>query len=147
MRHKPETNSCQPNVLSPVPCCPLTQSFLVSWGSSFTHSISFSLTYSFSLSHITTFSIRICTTLKQHRFELCRSIYTQNFFSSTCTVLHNLQLSLQMQNHGYRGTVYKRLECNPEIPVAPGEEHWLLDTPIFLPRQFHGQKSLVGYSP
>ena len=21
-----------------------------------------------------------------------------------------------------------RLECNPEIPVAPGEEHWLLDT-------------------
>ena len=20
------------------------------------------------------------------------------------------------------------LECNPEIPVAPGEEHWLLDT-------------------
>ena len=20
-----------------------------------------------------------------------------------------------------------RLECNPEIPVAPGEEHWLLD--------------------
>ena len=23
-----------------------------------------------------------------------------------------------------------RLECNPEIPVAPGEEHWLLDTRI-----------------
>ena len=23
-----------------------------------------------------------------------------------------------------------RLECNPEIPVAPGEEHWLLDTDI-----------------
>src|SRR5574337_290456 len=23
-----------------------------------------------------------------------------------------------------------RLECNPEIPVAPGEEHWLLDTSL-----------------
>ena len=23
-----------------------------------------------------------------------------------------------------------RLECNPEIPVAPGEEHWLLDTKV-----------------
>ena len=22
------------------------------------------------------------------------------------------------------------LECNPEIPVAPGEEHWLLDTSL-----------------
>ena len=24
----------------------------------------------------------------------------------------------------------RRLECNPEIPVAPGEEHWLLDTSL-----------------
>src|SRR5574341_135576 len=23
-----------------------------------------------------------------------------------------------------------RLECSPEIPVAPGEEHWLLDTSL-----------------
>ena len=23
-----------------------------------------------------------------------------------------------------------RLECNPQIPVAPGEEHWLLDTSL-----------------
>src|SRR5574337_1082621 len=23
-----------------------------------------------------------------------------------------------------------RLECNPEIPVAPEEEHWLLDTSL-----------------
>ena len=23
-----------------------------------------------------------------------------------------------------------RLECNPEIPVAPGEDHWLLDTSL-----------------
>ena len=23
-----------------------------------------------------------------------------------------------------------RLECNPEIPVAPGEEHWFLDTSL-----------------
>ena len=23
-----------------------------------------------------------------------------------------------------------RLECNPEIPVVPGEEHWLLDTSL-----------------
>ena len=23
-----------------------------------------------------------------------------------------------------------RLECNPEIPFAPGEEHWLLDTSL-----------------
>ena len=26
-----------------------------------------------------------------------------------------------------------RLECNPEIPVAPGEELWLLDTSLDYP--------------
>ena len=33
-----------------------------------------------------------------------------------------------------------RLECNPEIPVAPGEEHWLLDTSL---ESFSGSKMLA----
>ena len=31
-------------------------------------------------------------------------------------------------------------------PVNPGEENWQ-PTPVFLPGEFHGQRSLVGYSP
>ena len=33
----------------------------------------------------------------------------------------------------------------PELGRSPGEE-WL-PTPVYLPGEFHGQRSLVGYSP
>ena len=29
----------------------------------------------------------------------------------------------------------------------PWRREWLQPTPVFLPREFHGQKSLGGYSP
>ena len=32
------------------------------------------------------------------------------------------------------------------LPVNPGEEN-RQPTPVFLPGEFHGQRSLVGYSP
>ena len=35
---------------------------------------------------------------------------------------------------------------DPWIGKIPWREEWL-PTPVFLPGEFHGQKSLVGYSP
>ena len=47
----------------------------------------------------------------------------------------------------------KEYACNaadpgsiPGLGRSPGEEKWL-PTPLFLPGESHGQKSLVGYSP
>ena len=34
----------------------------------------------------------------------------------------------------------------PGSGSSPGEGKWL-PTPVFLPGEFHGQRSLVGYSP
>ena len=34
----------------------------------------------------------------------------------------------------------------PELERSPGEGEWL-PTPVFLPEEFHGQRSLVGYCP
>ena len=36
------------------------------------------------------------------------------------------------------------LSSIPGSGTSPGEGH---DTPVFLPGKFHGQRSLVGYSP
>ena len=48
----------------------------------------------------------------------------------------------------------KESTCNAEDPAlipglgrSPGEENGWLPTPVFLPREFHGQRSLLGYSP
>ena len=35
----------------------------------------------------------------------------------------------------------------PGLGRSPGEGHGNLLTPIFLPGEFHGQRSLAGYSP
>jgi len=35
---------------------------------------------------------------------------------------------------------------NPWVRKIPWRSEWLL-TPLFLPGEFHGQRSLVGYSP
>ena len=35
---------------------------------------------------------------------------------------------------------------NPCVGKIPGRRKWLL-TPVFLPGEFHGQRSLAGYSP
>ena len=47
----------------------------------------------------------------------------------------------------------KESACNAEDPAlipglgrSPGEENGWLPTPVFLPREFHGQRSLLGYS-
>ena len=34
----------------------------------------------------------------------------------------------------------------PELERSPGEGEWL-PAPVFLPEEFHGQRSLVGYCP
>ena len=50
------------------------------------------------------------------------------------------------------GSDGKESTCNEDMPVGslgqedPLEEKWQL-TPVFLPGESHGQRSLVGYSP
>ena len=39
-----------------------------------------------------------------------------------------------------------RLRFNPWAGKVPWRREWL-PTPVFLSREFHGQRSLVGYSP
>ena len=41
---------------------------------------------------------------------------------------------------------YRRPGFDPLVGKIPQRKEWLL-TPIFLPGKFHGQRSLVGYSP
>ena len=40
----------------------------------------------------------------------------------------------------------RRLGFEPWIRKIPWRREWL-PTPVFLPREFHGQRRLVGYSP
>ena len=50
------------------------------------------------------------------------------------------------------GSEGKEFACNegsefdPWVRKIPWRSEWL-PTPVFLPREFHGQRSLVGYSP
>ena len=41
---------------------------------------------------------------------------------------------------------YKRCGFDPQVGKIPWQRAWQ-PTPIFLPGEFHGQRSLVGYSP
>ena len=46
------------------------------------------------------------------------------------------------------GASGKVSSCNAGDPCSiPGSEREWLPTPVFLPGEFHGQRSLVGYSP
>ena len=40
----------------------------------------------------------------------------------------------------------RRIRFNPWVGNIPWRREWQ-PTPIFLPREFHGQRSLAGYSP
>ena len=40
----------------------------------------------------------------------------------------------------------QRLGCDPWVGKIPWRREWLL-TPVFFPGEFHGQRSLAGYSP
>ena len=41
---------------------------------------------------------------------------------------------------------HRRLRFNPWVGKIPSGKKWK-PTPVFLPEEFHGQRSLVGYSP
>jgi len=38
------------------------------------------------------------------------------------------------------------MDSDPWVGRIPWRREWL-PTPVFLPREFHGQRSLAGYSP
>ena len=41
---------------------------------------------------------------------------------------------------------HKRYGFDPQVGMTPWSNKWY-PTPVFLPGKFHGQRSLVGYSP
>ena len=41
---------------------------------------------------------------------------------------------------------HKRYGFDPQVGKTPWSSKWY-PTPVFLPGKFHGQRSLVGYSP
>ena len=40
----------------------------------------------------------------------------------------------------------QKMQCNPWVRKTPWRRAWQL-TPVFLPGESHGQRSLAGYSP
>ena len=47
-----------------------------------------------------------------------------------CTAVHKVAKSRTWVSNWTEPLLAKYLECNPEIPFAPGEEHWLLNTSL-----------------
>ena len=58
----------------------------------------------------------------------------------------NLKLVFSGKESAYQCTRHKRCRFDPWVGKIPWRRAWQL-TPVFLPRESHGQRSLVGYSP
>ena len=48
--------------------------------------------------------------------------------------------------HVVKESAYRRLRLDPWVGKNPWGREWQ-PTPVSLPREFHGQRSLAGYSP
>ena len=57
------------------------------------------------------------------------------YVSWACMVAHTVKNLLQCRRPGF----------SPCVSKIPWRREWL-PTPVFLPREFHGQRSLAGYS-
>ena len=55
-------------------------------------------------------------------------------------------VALEVKNPPTKAGRHKRPEFHPWVGKIPWRREWL-PTPVFLPGEFHEQKSLVGYSP
>ena len=91
----------------------------------------------------------------EHRIPLRSWKSTQNqdiFPSSMVLVTEELTSSLVIprspsdEDSAYQCKRCKRLGFDPWVGNIPWSRKWQ-PTPVFLPRKFHGQRSLVGYSP
>ena len=74
-----------------------------------------------------------------------------NFFPNTARWFGRLE-AIGKQRSYYGGSDGKESACNAgDLGSIPGGwEEWRMEwplTPVFLPGEFHGQRSLVGYSP
>ena len=56
------------------------------------------------------------------------------------------QVVLVVKNLSAKAGDIMRLGFNHWVGKTPWRREWQA-TPVFLPREFHGQRSLVGYSP
>ena len=87
------------------------------------------------------------------------SFYTNEWEDHSNTLeppsLWSLDGALELGTWGFPGgSDSKVFACNAEDPGSipesgrsPGEGNGRKPTPVFLPGKFHGQRSLVGYSP
>ena len=57
-----------------------------------------------------------------------------------------LPSGLSGEEFSCQGRRLKRRQFNPWVGKIPWSRKWQ-PTPVFLPQKFHGQRSLVGYSP
>ena len=60
-----------------------------------------------------------------------------------CITAHNTQVALVVKNLPANARDVKRHEFNPWLGKIPLEEAWQ-PTPVFLPGEFNGQRSLMG---
>ena len=87
---------------------------------------------------------RIQLVLEQLRFKLCRFNSTWFFFFFFNSKHYR---GLPSRLSGKEPTCpCRRPEFHPWIRKIPWRRKWL-PTPVFLPGEFHGQRSLVGYGP
>ena len=56
------------------------------------------------------------------------------------------EVALVVKNLPANAGDIKRLRFDPWVGIIPWRRAWQ-PTPVFLPGEFHGQRSLVGYSP
>ena len=74
------------------------------------------------------------------------NIIKYTFFTYTCVFISGFSGGTSGKQPVCPSRRHKRCEFNPWVGRIPWKRAWW-PTPIFLPGESHGQRSLVGYSP
>ena len=82
------------------------------------------------------FSIKIKIKILSYLYELEHILYSVKKLPRGLPGLRGKESACQCRRRGF----------HPWVGKMPWRRNWLL-TPVFLPGELHGQRSLVGYSP
>ena len=74
-------------------------------------------------------------------------ICTKNFYRLSVTRCDGKNNSILFKNFTDYSNVYPKLRITTLVDLLKSRKRQWQPTPVFLPREFHGQRSLVGYSP
>ena len=93
---------------------------------------------------------------RDEHIERQTETYKRIYSNTLLNVIHGNSLELGLELSFPDGTIgkepacqcrrHKRLRFNPWVRKIPWRRAWQ-STPVFLPGESHGQRSLVGYSP